>query len=182
VGSRYAREDKKTGIFGYKRFRVPVNKASLIKFHDVRVFHTRLRRTKGLFRFRFVTLCLFSPFLLVVFVFSLPLSTLSSLFLSPLRPVKPCLPLSPCLPFDTTLNFPFQSNPARSFSLPPSLCRRHLPLSFLSLSPCRLCLFSPSLHLVFSLPLASPSCQSPRDPVLTRRRTGSPQLQLNCCY
>jgi hypothetical protein len=42
----------------------------------------------------------------------------------------------------------------RSFPLPPSLCRRHLPLSlcFLSLSPCRLCLFSPSLHLVFSLP------------------------------
>jgi hypothetical protein len=35
VGSRYAREDKKTGIFGYKRFRVPVNKASLFKFHDV---------------------------------------------------------------------------------------------------------------------------------------------------
>jgi hypothetical protein len=35
VGSRYAREGKKTGIFGYKRFRVPVNKASLFKFHDV---------------------------------------------------------------------------------------------------------------------------------------------------
>jgi hypothetical protein len=35
VGSRFAREDKKNGIFGYKRFRVPVNKASLFKFHDV---------------------------------------------------------------------------------------------------------------------------------------------------
>jgi hypothetical protein len=35
VGSRYAREDKKKGIFGYKRCRVPVNKASLFKFHDV---------------------------------------------------------------------------------------------------------------------------------------------------
>jgi hypothetical protein len=28
VGSRYAREDKKKGIFGYKRFLVPVNKVS----------------------------------------------------------------------------------------------------------------------------------------------------------
>jgi hypothetical protein len=35
VGSRYAREDKKKGIFGYKRFLVPVNKASLFKFHVV---------------------------------------------------------------------------------------------------------------------------------------------------
>jgi hypothetical protein len=35
VGSLYAREDKKKGIFGYKRLRVPVNKASLFKFHVV---------------------------------------------------------------------------------------------------------------------------------------------------
>jgi hypothetical protein len=34
VGSRYAREDKKKGIFGYKRFRVPVNKASLFP-HEI---------------------------------------------------------------------------------------------------------------------------------------------------
>jgi hypothetical protein len=38
VGSRYAREDKKKGIFGYKRFLVPVNKVSLFKFHDVECF------------------------------------------------------------------------------------------------------------------------------------------------
>ena len=32
VGSRYAREDKKKGIFGYKRFLVPVKKGSFVLF------------------------------------------------------------------------------------------------------------------------------------------------------
>ena len=32
MGSRYAREDKKKGIFGYKRFLVPVKKGSFVLF------------------------------------------------------------------------------------------------------------------------------------------------------
>jgi hypothetical protein len=39
VGSRYAREDKKTGIFGYKRFRVPVNKVVCSSFMMSSVLH-----------------------------------------------------------------------------------------------------------------------------------------------
>jgi hypothetical protein len=39
VGSRYPREDKKTGIFGYKRFRVPVNKVVCSSFMSSSVLH-----------------------------------------------------------------------------------------------------------------------------------------------
>jgi hypothetical protein len=39
VGSGYAREDKKTGIFGYKRFRVPVNKVVCSSFMMSSVLH-----------------------------------------------------------------------------------------------------------------------------------------------
>jgi hypothetical protein len=74
---------------------------------------------------------------------------LTSLFLSPLRPVKPCLPLSPCLPFDTTLNFPFQVQTL----LGPFLSLHRFAAG---ICPC-LCLFSPSLLVifVFSLPLST---------------------------
>ncbi len=55
MGSRYAREDKKEGDIRVQKVLVPVNKESLFQFPCRRVFHTRQRRAKRLFRSRLRT-------------------------------------------------------------------------------------------------------------------------------